>query len=94
MCIVADGDGSPAMKFYGNHSGSGTGQLNLPSHLAVDRQGYVLVADQNNDRIVLLSASLTFVRVLISPFCGLRRPWRLHLDETRGLLYVAEHKKS
>ena len=44
------------MKSYGGGSGSGIGQMNLPCYLAIDRTGFILVADQNNNRIIQFNA--------------------------------------
>jgi len=38
---------------YGNESrGSGVGQMNHPRSIAVDKDGYILVADRDNEKIV------------------------------------------
>ena len=79
---------------YRGPRGSSNSQMNYPHHLAVDQQGSVLVADSNNDRILLLSSSLTFVRELIGQNADfLRQPFRMCFDESRGLLFVGESAK-
>ena len=46
--------------------GSAVGQMDYPYHLAVDKQGFILVAYQCNNRVLLLCPSLTYVKELIS----------------------------
>ena len=93
VCTIGE-DGS-VVQSYGGPPGSGTGQLLSPHHLFVDKQGFILVADSNNNRVVLLNSSLTFVKELISPNRELNHnifySIRLFLDESRGLLYVGEY---
>ena len=88
ICLTGD-DGIVAQKFS-TPPGWDVGRMNFPAHVVVDKQGFVLVADSNNHRILLLSPSLAYVRVLISSL-GNRRPSRLHLDEVHGRLYVGYH---
>ena len=52
---------------YGGAGGSGDEQLNEPRHLALDRHGNVLVADSGNNRVVLLSSSLTHLGYIPVP---------------------------
>ena len=88
VCRISD-DGS-VVQSYGDQPGSGIGQLDHPNHLFVDKQGFILVSDLYNNRILLLNSSLTFVRELISANSNLNRPFRLCLDEVREFLYVSE----
>ena len=93
VCKISD-DGS-VVQFYGGQPGSGTGQLLTPHHLVVDKQGFILVVDSNNDRVVLLNSALTFVKEVISANRALNHSIyysiSLFLDELRGLLYVGEY---
>ena len=89
VCLIAN-DGQVS-QFYGGQAGSAAGQLYNPHHLAVDKQGSILVADFTNNRVLLLSSSLTFIKELLPPDRGLQRPYRLCLDESRGLLYAGEY---
>ena len=75
---------------YGGARGSGDEQLKLPRHLAVDRHGNVLVADTNNDRVVLLSPSLTLLGYITVPGHELSAPSALHLDLLTHRLYMGE----
>ena len=60
--------------------------LTYPVHLAVDRQnGYVFVADQLCDRVVMLGPSLQFLRQVIK----LAQPQRLYFHQDTRRLYVS-----
>ena len=54
------------IKCYGGMIGSGMGKLNMPSHLAILRDGCILVADEKNNRIVQLNASLEYMKEFTS----------------------------
>jgi len=70
-------DGRTITHSFGNEVGSETDKLYLPCQLAVDKDGFVFVADCWNNRLVLLSPSLKFVRE-IKDFGDC--PRRLYLD--------------
>ena len=87
VCIVDD-DGRVTRSYGGQQSGSDVGQLNQPRHLAVDEDSqFVFVADRNNDRVVVLSTTLEFVRYISE---GLSRPYRLNLHQETRRLYVGQ----
>ena len=87
VCIVDD-DGRVTTSSYGGQEGSGVGQLNLPHHLAVDEDSQLIcVADCCNDRVVVLSPRLEFVRYISE---GLSRPHRLYLHQETRRLYVGQ----
>jgi len=88
VCIV-DTD-ERIIQCYGGLIGSGVGQLNRPSHLAVDRHGNVLVADRGNNRVVMLSPSLTHLGYIEVPGHRLHYPFALHLHEPTHRLYIGE----
>jgi len=68
---------------YGGQRGSGVGQLKNPRHLAVDEDSqFIFVADQYNDRVVLLSPTLEFVREFSE---GMSDPCRLYFHNTTRL---------
>jgi len=90
VCLI-DSNGH-VVKSYGGPKGSGTQQMNVPIHLAVDRNGFVFVADLNNDRVLLLSPALTFVREVLSREQLKWSPLRLWLDSDRRRLYVAVNR--
>ena len=71
VCII-DSNGR-MMNSYGGGAGSGIGQMNFPDYLAIDRNGFILVADHNNHRIIQLNASLEFIREFIPRSAGLKK---------------------
>jgi len=91
VCIV-DNDGR-VTRSYGGQCGSGVGQLCVPRHLAVDEDSqFIFVADFFNDRVVVLSPTLEFVRYINE---GLSRPRRLHFHHARArFLCVLDDSRS
>ena len=79
---------------YGGEKGSGIGQIDSPHYLAINRNGSILVADYNNNRIIQLNASLEFVKELIPGSVGLKKPMRMHLHENKRRLYIAEFNET
>ena len=79
-------------KYFGGQRGSAARQMDVPAHLAVDQDGYILVVDFNNVRVLLLSASLDDVKELVPQRDVIKQwfPLRQCLDERNGVLYVAE----
>ena len=73
---------------YGGPPGSSAGQLNGPYSLAVDTRGCVFVADHYNNRVQVLSPTLTRLGDVTTPGHQLREPYALYLDESNGRLYV------
>ena len=100
-CLVDANGGLKAR--YGQSKGDvigDEGQLNTPTHLAIDKNNFVLVTDYNNHRIIMLDPDLKFVKVLITPDACLYRPCRLILDEREEhgreeavRLFVGEDRK-
>ena len=88
VCII-DNTGR-VIKSYGGNSGSGTGRLNWPYHMVIGWNDSILVADQQNNRIVQLDASLEYM----NEFIGFEQPSRLHINEKFGRLYVTENYAS
>jgi len=77
---------------YGQSQTSGVGQMKYPTSLAVTKNDYILVADQCNNRILSMNSSLSSIQELTLPVVGgIKEPWGLCLDESRGRLYVG-HK--
>ena len=94
MCKVCtvDADGK-LKKSFGGKSGSTIGQMNSPVYLSVDGNGFVMVADQENSRVLLLDSDLKFQReILTKAKHGLRVLCRIHLDESNGRLFVADNQ--
>ena len=72
---------------YGGKAGSGDLQLHTPCYLALCSDNHVLVADNDNGRIVLLNSALEFVRYILD----FTEPHRLYFDSSAaGRLYVGE----
>jgi len=90
VCLI-DSNGH-VVKSYGGRKGSGIQQVDVPYHLAVDRNGFVFVADLNNDRVLLLSPALTFVREVLSRDQLKWKPLRMWLDSDIRRLYVAVNR--
>jgi len=88
VCLMGS-DGSEVRSFGGS-AGSGSQQMNAPTYMAVDRNGFVFVVDFNNGRVVLLSPRLTYVREVVSRDQLRWGPRRVHLDADRRRLYVAD----
>ena len=83
VCVV--GDDGKVTRSYGGQCGSDVGQLNVPCHLAVDKDSqFIFVADCGNDRVVLLSPTLEFVRYIE----GLSEPYRLYFHQATRRLFV------
>jgi hypothetical protein len=93
--VEVDSTGCELVKNYVSHlQPVARPTLNLPRHLASDRNNeFVLVADMNNRRILILNRQLNgFAGELDvkSVNGGLSSPSCLHFDETRGRLFIGE----
>ena len=93
VCVVnADGK---IIKSFGERKGSSFKEkrMNRPVHLLEDSLHNVLVADMNNKRVILLSPTLEYSKILVSAKdkSKLRFPMRLCLNEDRGILFVADN---
>jgi len=91
VCLIGS-DGSVVLSF-GGQQGSGSQQMHVPTHMAVDRNEFVFVTDTNNRRVLLLSPPLTYVREVVSREHLRWWPVRVHLDSDRGRLYVADNER-
>ena len=90
VCVV--GLNGEVIRSYGNQAGSGTGQLNNPFCLAMDKEGNVLVADCSNNRIMALNSSLSEARQLSLTIDGcIQNPLSIYLDTSSGRLYIGEN---
>ena len=90
VCLIGC-DGS-VVKSFGGPAGSGSQQVNVPVHMAVDRNGFVFVVDVNNGRVLLLSPTLTYVRDVVSRDQIRWGPSKVHLQSDRRCLFVADNK--
>lgn len=91
VCLV-DADGV-LKKSFGGKRGSTIGQLDRPVYLSVDRSGFVMVADNLNNRILLLDSDLNLRREIISEEkYGLRNPSSIVFDEPSGQMFVADNE--
>jgi len=79
---------------YGQSQTSDVGQMKYPTSLAVTKNDDILVADEDNNRIVSMNSSLSSVQELALPVDGgIKHPWGLCLDESRSRLYVGEYAR-
>ena len=66
--------------------------LNDPRGILVCKNGSILVADSDNNRILMINSSLSCARDLPLPLnAGLKQPWCLYLDKSCDRLYVGEY---
>jgi DNA-binding beta-propeller fold protein YncE len=70
-------------------------QFNEPHHFTVDGDGgCIFVADVNNNRILVLDRKSISAREFNpSAESGLKEPYCIYLDKSRGLLFVGEFKR-
>jgi len=89
VCIVDQG--GRIIKCHGGHYGMEVGMLNRPEHLALDGYNNVIVVEEYNHRIALLSSKLTHLGYIEIPgYYTLSHPWGLHLDKLNRRLCVGE----
>jgi len=91
VCRISP-DGRHVVQSHGGQPGSDTGQYDGPSHLAVDDNEFVFVVDAFNRRVTLLSATLNYIRQVVSCDQLKGEPWCLCLDVRRRRLYVADNE--
>lgn len=67
--------------------------MNCPFYLAVDGNGFFMVADYHNNRVLLLDSDLKIQRKILSKGeHGIRFPWRILMDQENGRLFVVDYK--
>jgi len=79
------------IKSFGSTAGSGLSQMDTPAGIAIDANGYFIVADMNNNRLLVVDPTLTRARQLIIPDTALQCPRNVDIDQSRGRLYVGEN---
>jgi len=82
---IVDSDGK-LVQSYGGDSGN----LSNPYGIVVDKEGRVLVADQSNNRILVISSKTLKAYPLPLPDCVLDGPYSLHYDAANDRLYIGE----
>lgn len=89
ICIV-DENGD-VLRAFGEENKSWLEELYVPLCLAIDSSGSIIVADQINGRVLLLTSTLEFKDELVSAKNGLCSPTQIHLDESNGArLFVVD----
>jgi len=77
---------------YDQSQASNVGPMSWPRSLAVTKNDNILVADENNNRIISLDSSLSSAHELVLPVDNaMQQPFGLFLDELRKRLYVGEY---
>jgi len=80
------------VRSYGQSQTSDVGQMKNPTSLAVTKNDDILVADEDNNRILSINSSFDSIQELaLSVDGGIHEPRGLCLDESRGRLYVGEY---
>jgi len=80
------------VRSYGQSQTSDVGQMKCPASLAVTKNDDILVADEDNNRILSINSSLGSIQELaLSVDGGIKQPWGLCMDESRGRLYIGEY---
>ena len=80
------------VRSYVRSQTSDVGHMKNPTSLAVTKNDDILVADENNNRILSINTSLgSLQEMALSVDGGIQRPWGLCLDESRGRLYIGEY---
>ena len=92
VCLI-DNQGN-LIKSFGSTDGSGSANLTNPYRLVVDRNGFILVADCPNHRVVLLNKQLEYVKDIIPASMNMSGIFVLFLDEDNGRLYLSDYNNS
>ena len=89
VCLV-DVKGAVILSYEGQ-KGSQLTKTSAPTGLAMDKHGNILVADQGNNRLLVIDPSLTSAHMMsVSVDGGLNHPFSLWYDKSRGRLYIGE----
>jgi len=89
VCLV--GVDGAVVRSYGGQKGSQLTQMNYPTGLSVDREGRILVADQGNNRLLVIDQSLSSAHEMsVCVDGGLNHPSCLWYDQSRRRLHIGE----
>jgi len=89
VCLV--GVDGAVVSSYGGQKGSQLTQMSAPRGLAVDREGRVVVADDFNDRLLVIDQSLSSAHEMsVCVDGGLNRPYSVWYDQSDRRLYIGE----
>jgi len=89
VCLV--GVDGVVVRSYGGQKGSQLTQMNAPRGLAVDREGRILVADECNNRLLVIDQSLSSAHEMsVCVDRGLKAPYSLCYDQSCRRLYIGE----
>ena len=89
VCLV--GVDGAVVRSYGGKMGSQLTQMNCPRGLSIDREGRVLVADEDNNRLLVIDQSLSSAHEMsVCVDGGLKGPFSLWYDQSRRRLYIGE----
>ncbi len=92
---VSDGYGNARVHKYSpdgrllfswGESGTDPGQFNIAHNIATDREGWVYVADRENQRVQVFDPNGKFE----AQWVNMARPCGLYIDQTAGLAYIGE----
>jgi len=90
VVIVVGVDGQVVRRYLPSQT-SDVGQMNYPMSLSVTKNDDIIVADSDNNRILSVNSLLSSAQQLtLSVDGGIREPFGLCLDESRGRLCVGE----
>jgi len=89
ICLV-DINGT-VIQSYGGQPGCQMTQMSNPRGLALDKHGNILVADQSNNRLLVIDRLLSSAHEMsVSVDGGLKGPHNFWHDKSRGRLYIGE----
>ena len=88
VCLV--GVDGAMVRSYGATLGSELPHMNRPAGLAVDREGRVLVADQFNNRLLVIDESLSSAHKMSVVGVDVKRPYTVWYDQSRRRLYIGD----
>ena len=92
VCLI-DNQGN-LIKSFGSTHGSGNANLWRPCRLVVDRNGFILVADSWNNRLVVLNKQMEYVQDIIPTSIKLYHIDTLFLDEDNSRLFLSDNCNS